>query len=167
MSLEISRAEQSNVTELISVLNEALSYKLAHHDLSWGHEAFTTKEVMPNIQAGDIFVARLNKQIVGSLILKSSDARIWGKQVPDALYVHRLAIRRGFHGLRLGAQLLNWASDQAKSQDRSFVRLDVCVGNQPLEDYYQNQGFKFIQQKTIKMPGDNYVATRLYERAVS
>jgi ribosomal protein S18 acetylase RimI-like enzyme len=61
----------------------------------------------------------------------------------SAAYLSRLVVARRFAGLRIGADLLNWACDYARDKHKAeLVRIDVWTGNFALHSYYRAQGFQ-------------------------
>jgi len=62
----------------------------------------------------------------------------------SAAYLSRLVVARRFAGLRIGADLLDWACDYARDQyEAELVRIDVWTGNFALHSYYRAQGFQW------------------------
>ena len=97
------------------------------------------------IDAGELFVAEIDSRTVATLQLQWSDPRFWGDidADADAGYVHRLAVRRTDAGHGLGARLLDWADQQIRARDRSWLRIDVVSGNAPLRRYYESVRFLY------------------------
>ena len=59
-----------------------------------------------------------------------------------ALYVRRVVVARSYSGLGLGAALLDWAADVAKSDHgAALIRIDVWTTNLELHAYYEGQRF--------------------------
>ena len=76
-----------------------------------------------------------------------ADPSLWrSDEQPDlAFYVHRLVVRRSEAHHHLGADILDWASDQVRTADRKFLRLDAWTNNVALHDYYQHLGFRLVR----------------------
>lgn len=72
-----------------------------------------------------------------------ADPDFWGSDddPDDAVYVHKMAVDRGYAGRGLGGQLLDLAGALAEDAGRSWVRLDAWRTNPRLQRYYQEQGF--------------------------
>lgn len=72
-----------------------------------------------------------------------------GLWTPDeqasALFVHRLTLDRAATGRGLGAQMLDFAGEQAEQARRPWLRLDAWTTNEPLHNYYQRQGFRLVR----------------------
>jgi GNAT superfamily N-acetyltransferase len=62
---------------------------------------------------------------------------------PLVLYVRRVIVSRRYARLGLGAALLDWAADVAKTEHRAeLIRVDVRTTNLKLHAYYKGQGFR-------------------------
>jgi GNAT superfamily N-acetyltransferase len=133
---------------------------------------FPRRPVTKNAQAGELYLASLGREVVGTVTLQWEDPRFWGDDGSDgrAGYVHRLAVRRTHAGTGLGALLLSWAADEVLAAGRSRLRLDVVSHNRPLRRYYESVGFAFVRDLTgdwIAPDGSPRTwSTSLYERAV-
>jgi GNAT superfamily N-acetyltransferase len=66
----------------------------------------------------------------------------WGERLPDAAYVHKLAVRRACSGQGIGRAIVDWADRTAARAGRRFLRLD-CLGDNPgIRSYYEELGFE-------------------------
>ncbi|MBG0814995.1 N-acetyltransferase [Planomonospora sp. ID82291] len=99
-------------------------------------------------------------------------AGFWRRTVDDepAVYVHRLIVRREFHGRALGARILDWAAERGSRRGMKWMRIDIWRGNPGLEEYYVRQGFAKagdIPQRVLDELGmPDYPSTVLMQRAV-
>lgn len=99
---------------------------------------------------------------VGTVALGWEDESSWGSQDPDAGYIHRLAIKDGYQGQGIGEQMIDWANNQLKQNNRQFLRLDCAINNKALCTYYEKQGFVRVAEKEYS---PTYTAA-LYERPI-
>jgi ribosomal protein S18 acetylase RimI-like enzyme len=163
MVLEVSPASEVDVDAMVEILSDGVTYKQRHGDNSWGSKLYTKAEVQGLLGTGSAYVARLSNEPVGTLLLQWTDDIIW-ENYSDAGYVHQLAVKNGFHGQNLGAQILDWASGEVAKRRKKFLRLDCHSDNTKLCNYYENLGFVLVGHKSIPDRG-NYIAS-LYERSV-
>jgi GNAT superfamily N-acetyltransferase len=83
-----------------------------------------------------------------------------------ALYVRRVIVSRGYVGLGLGAALLDWAADVARTDHQAnLIRIDVWTTNRALHAYYQRQSFTRCAGRDPRELSD-YPSQALFERAV-
>ena len=81
-------------------------------------------------------------EAVATVSMLLDDPEYWGVRPPDAVYVHKLAVRRDRAGRGIGAAIVEWANAEAAEAGREFLRLD-CYGDNPgIRDYYEGLGFE-------------------------
>jgi GNAT superfamily N-acetyltransferase len=68
----------------------------------------------------------------------------------DALYIHRMIVRRELAGADVGTAVIDWASERAASAGKRWLRLDAWRTNPRLQRYYANQGFQLV--RTVELP---------------
>jgi hypothetical protein len=85
----------------------------------------------------------------------------------NALYVHRVVVRRCYGGIGLGAGMLDWASHKAVALlGTPLLRIDVWTDNAALHDYYKDKGFMPCGVRDEQdLP--HYPARALFERRTS
>ena len=156
--------------EVLDLLAEAAEWTAARGHPNWPAR-FSTRLITKAIDAGELFVAEIDSRTVATLQLQWSDPRFWGDidADADAGYVHRLAVRRTDAGHGLGARLLDWADQQIRARDRSWLRIDVVSGNAPLRRYYESVRFLYrhdVEGEFVTNDGERRRwKTSLYERA--
>jgi len=137
MGLKITAADQDDISTIVTILTEATEHKAAHSDMAWGTGAFTNEEVAEYMVTHPMYIVKINTEAVGTFSITWEDTHIWGKQELDAGYIHRLAVRHGFHSKDLGEAIINWAAAETKKQGRTLLRLDCPLDNKKLRAYYE------------------------------
>jgi GNAT superfamily N-acetyltransferase len=113
------------------------------------------------IDRGEVYVAELDGDVVATVTLLWEDPTYWGERPADAVYVHKLAVRRACAGQRIGSAIVEWADRTAASAGRDFLRLD-CMGDNPgIRAYYERLGFE--HRGDLLVNGSNMA---IYERHV-
>jgi ribosomal protein S18 acetylase RimI-like enzyme len=140
-TLEVHRAGQEDVDEVVGILSEAARW-LAARGISQWPDPFPRDRVAALAQQGDVHLARLDGETVATLALLWSDPTFWGDRPDDAGYVHALAVRRAHGGRGLGGRLLAWAEEQVAGAGREYLRLDCRAENGELRQYYERHGFE-------------------------
>jgi GNAT superfamily N-acetyltransferase len=81
----------------------------------------------------------------------------------EAVYLHRLVVRRSYAGDGLGAELINWSGQQGRQEnpDAEHIRIDVWTDNYELHDYYVRQGFGFV---AVRETPDRRPSSRLFQK---
>jgi GNAT superfamily N-acetyltransferase len=141
-SVIVSTAEPHDALTVAAILEEAAAWQAARGIDQWRPGSFTPALLAPRLAAGEVYLARLGADAVGTLTLQWSDAPIWGAQPPTAGYVHRLAVRRRAAGTGLAPALLAWAGEQVAARGRTLLRLDCPAANPALCRYYERLGFR-------------------------
>jgi GNAT superfamily N-acetyltransferase len=116
------------------------------------------------IAQGTCWVVVDDGEIVATVIIDDvADPEFWSSsEAPDALYVHRMIVRRQHAGRGLGELLLTWADQLASRAGRNHLRLDAWCTNTRLHNYYRRQGFAHV--RTVNLPHRGSGA--LFERSV-
>jgi hypothetical protein len=120
-------ASPGQLPDVLAVLNEAAAW-LRERGVEQWPARFEPPWVEGAVRRGETWLAVAGGTAAGTVTLDLADP-VWGA-VPaaDALYVHRMAVRRAAAGL--GAVILDWAAGVARGQGRAALRLD-CVASRP------------------------------------
>ncbi|MBE1877467.1 GNAT family N-acetyltransferase [Myceligenerans pegani] len=105
------------------------------------------------IARGEVWIWRDHIGTVATTTLDDfADPEFWtaNDDPDDALYVHRMVVRRSAAGNGLGTAILDWASAYTAASRRTWLRLDAWRSNTRLQDYYRTQGFTHV--RTVELP---------------
>jgi len=122
---------------------------------------FPRKEIAAAIGRGEVYVAEVDGEAVATVTLLAEDPAYWGERSPDALYVHKLAVRRDRAGRGIGAALVDWAGGCATDLGRDFLRLDCLCSDPGIRRYYEGLGFEHRSDLDDHVRG---LRLSLYER---
>jgi GNAT superfamily N-acetyltransferase len=122
---------------------------------------FPRDEIAASVERGEVYVADVDGETVATVTLLENDPG-WGDRPPDALYVHKLAVRRDRAGRGIGAAVVEWAAARAARGGRGFLRLDCLSGDPGICRYYEALGFEHRGDFDDRVRGFHL---RLYERA--
>ena len=131
----------------MEILEDAAAWVASLGVPSWGQGSFRDPEgggrarLLDAIQAGGLYVASIAGEPAATVSLFDRDERFWPGAPRDALYVHKLAVRRSFAGRDLGGAILRWAADLARSEHRRCLRLDCPRDDPGVRRYYEQAGF--------------------------
>lgn len=105
--------------------------------------------IRANIAAGDeCWILEREGHTVGTVTLdENADPEFWvaGDAPGDALYVHRMIVRREFAGAEIGSAVMDWASKRARAAGKNWLRLDAWRTNPRLQRYYADHGFELVR----------------------
>ena len=143
--LSIRQATPADTSTVVELWNEAKDW-LAAQGLDQWQYPIKMHNVDRAIDARECWLVEPpHGPAVATITLESdADRTLWrpDEMPDDALYVHRLVVRRSEAHHDLGAEILDWAHDQVRKADRKFLRLDAWTNNVRLHEYYQRLGFR-------------------------
>ncbi len=123
------------------------------------------ESIKRNIAEGTCWRACIGDQVVGTITVDSyADPDFWNEEDhPDeAVYVHRMIVRRSDSGRGIGRVLLSMAEHLARQAGRRWVRLDAWSTNERLHEYYRRIGFEHVRTLRYSHRGSG----ALFQRAV-
>ncbi len=110
----------------------------------WRPGFFSREAFLDQILQGEVYLARLGEEVVGTITLQWSDDPLWRDALPDGGYVHKLAVRRAYAGRGVGVGVLDWATRQSSQAGKKFLRLDWLADNPTTREYFEKAGFTYI-----------------------
>ena len=136
-----------DVDVVLDLLAEAAAWTASRGYPNWPAR-FSPRLIAGNARAGQLYLAEIAGEPVGTVTLLDRDPQFWGDEGDDgrAGYVHRLVVRRDHGGRGLGARLLAWSAESIRSGGRSELRLDEVTHNAPLRHYYEASGFAYARE---------------------
>ncbi len=140
--LRIAPAQEKDLDTVLGILDEAAEW-LASKGIPgwWRAGSFSREAFLDQIRLGEVYIARLGREAVGTITLQWTDRVFWKEAPPDAGYAHKLAVRRAYAGRGLGLAMLEWAGRRASVARKKFLRLDCMADNQRIRVYYEKAGF--------------------------
>jgi GNAT superfamily N-acetyltransferase len=142
------RCQARDVSAVAELLDEATVW-VAERGYDQWPLPFPRDEIAAAIDRGDVYVAEFGGDVVATVTLLWDDERHWGRQPPDAAYVHKLAVRRACAGQRIGRAIVAWADVTAAANGRSFLRLDCMRTNPGIRSYYEQLGFEHRRDEVV------------------
>ena len=142
---EISKAGSADLDKVLEILDDATTWLLKQGiPTVWKPGGFSRQEFLEQIQRGEVYLAFVNKDAVGTFILQWGDLVFWGGWPLDAGYVHKLAIRPSYAGKGLGVEMLKSAETTARNAGKTFLRLNCMANDRKIRDYYEKAGFVHV-----------------------
>lgn len=139
--IAVAPAQPADLDTVLAILEEAARWLAGKGIDQWRPGSFPRQSIADAIARGEVILARLGEEAVGTLTLQWSDELFWGAGPPDAGYLHKLAIRRAFAGQELGRSLLGWTERTVAAAGKQYLRLDCTGENEALCAYYERAGF--------------------------
>ncbi len=141
-AIAVTRAEKVEEAVASTIVEEAANWLAARGEPMWGAEDCTPEALGPAIEAGELYLARVNGEPVGTMMLQWEDPRFW-PDVPggESAFIHRLAVRRSVAGKGVARALIDWAKTAARQAGRKYLRLDCDAKRPRLCAFYESAGF--------------------------
>ncbi len=159
--LAVTVAKPEEVEIVLEILNEAADWLRLKGINQWQSRYFTRDFVSEGMGKGEVYLGRLDNQIVGTITLQWSGPLWWGATLMNAAYFHRLAVRRGYAAKGLGRAVIEWAESKAKAAGKSYLRLNCQFENPRLRRYYEDLGLKYRGEASLP---DRSFRSALYEK---
>lgn len=155
MSLDIRKAGPKDLDAIAALHREAQAWLAAQGSDQWqpmlnGRLSidYVRSSIARSIAKGDCYVVIDGEEPVATITLDSfADPEFWNDEdnPTDALYLHRMIVRRSHAGQGLGRQLVDWAADAAAAAGKRWLRLDAWRTNKQLHEYYASLGFQHVR----------------------
>jgi GNAT superfamily N-acetyltransferase len=128
----------------------------------WEPHELTVEALLAEYERDDVHLATVDGAAVATVFLLARDATFWPDSPPgEALFVHKLAVRRAWAGRGVPAAVLSWADDVARARGARFLRLDCDAERPRLLAVYEGLGFRCVRRGVVRT-----YPTCFYERAV-
>ena len=146
----IGFAAPHETPQVAEVLQEAARWITTWRSQLWDPALVGEAFAAPIVERGQMLAARTGGVIAGVMILSPEDPHFWPDRPPgEAVYLHKLAVRRAYAGLGLPAELMDEAARLAAAQGRRILRLDC---DPPLAAFYQGLGFRPVDEIDVRHP---------------
>ena len=159
--LHIRTAAAGDLPTVLTILGQAAAWLIKRGVDQWPSppNEHWRRRTAERINKGCVYLARREDETVATFQIAWSDPAYWPHDPDGAGYIHQLALSDQYHGLGVGAALLDWAIRFICQMGKLHVRLDCQAGNGRLRRYYEEQGFTYRGQIT-----DRDYQAALYER---
>jgi|SRR5690606_23188364 len=155
MTLTIRAARPEEAELVLGLHQEAVAWLAARGHDQWqpqpeGRQTAdrVRRAIVESIRRQECFLAFDGADAVATITVDSkADPEFWTDRdrPDDALYVHRMIVKRSHAGRGIGEQLLEFARNLAAKAGRTWLRLDAWATNAALHNYYRSLGFEHVR----------------------
>lgn len=144
----LSRTTQTEYEEIFDILCENARWLESKGIFQWPLDWLQSnqEEIRSSVNSGLYFKVEIDNHIAGIVEITERPDEIWAGDESQALYIHKLAIRRKYSNQCLGREILELIAKLANNQEKEYLRLDCVAHNTKLRQYYESFGFKFIKE---------------------
>jgi len=144
LSWSIRRAAVEESSDAVAILREAAQWLVDIGRPLWPVDGFDVEAFRCAALARELVLGFEQSNAVACLLLQARDAIYWPNDaLGEALYVHKMAVRRAAAGQQWSRRLIAWASAQAREAGARFLRLDTADRGE-LISLYERYGFHLI-----------------------
>lgn len=144
-------------------MREAARWLEARGDKLWDANELRDEDIALRARRGELVIGSDDEVAVACFYLQNEDRVFWPLDDPgEALYVHRLAVRRGHAGRGWCGRLLDWAAGEARDRGCAWLRLDTELRPR-LISLYELSGFARVDVVPIVLGGHRVIR---FERRV-
>lgn len=150
-TIELRRASQAELPLVAAILGEAQAWLESIGQPLWLPEHLSLEAVRAGERAGgQSYLAWRGAEPVGTVRVQPEDPEFWPEmQHGEAIYLHRLAVRRSVAGRGAAEAILEWAKAYTRAEGRAWLRLD-CVSDRPrLRALYERCGFALHDERQV------------------
>jgi GNAT superfamily N-acetyltransferase len=153
--IEFIKAMPEDAGLASSIMLETAEWLKQQGQALWFPEELTPEKLMCSIDAGELYLVMVRNRPVGTVIFQLHDKTYWPDMPEgDAAYIHKIILRRSATGKGLGAQIIAWAKEKARSLGMTYLRLDTEAARAKLCALYESAGFT---RHSFRQVGRHYV----------
>ncbi|GKX67293.1 GNAT family N-acetyltransferase [Inconstantimicrobium mannanitabidum] len=175
MKISIELGKTTDIDELEQLYDELNDYLSAGVNYpGWKKGIYPVRQnAVSGIENGNLYVARYNEQIIGSIILSQVPEPAYHKakwkidcDYSEVLVIYTFVVHPDFLKCGVGKALIDFAVKQGIESNVKSIRLDVYEGNMPAIKLYEKCGFEYID--TVDLGLGNYGLDwfKLYEKLI-
>ena len=154
----------------VKEIAEACAKKMIEDNIFQWNENYPSKEIFrEDIKNNSLFVARINSEIVGCIMLSSYKDDVyknvkWISEDNNNLYIHRLAVHPRFQKKGIARKMMEYAEAFAKSKNHKSIRLDTFSKNDRNNKFYKLRGY--IKLDDVFFPNQSVFPFHCYEKLI-
>lgn len=149
MLTEIRTINSDELPVFLSILREAADWLKAMGRGLWTPEMLTEQEILGQYGLDELFLCRMDGEAAGAMILAIEETMHWPDKKPgEAIYLHKLAVKRTYGGTGLSSCMIDFAKKYAQNMHRKYLRLD-CDDRKALCTLYERHGFDRVGTHTF------------------
>jgi GNAT superfamily N-acetyltransferase len=149
----IRRLVSTEVSAASDVLCQAAAWSAAHHAPLWSTDEVSVEQCLIWAYDNVLFGGFDDAQLAAVFCLHDVDALYWPDSAAgDALYLHKIAVRRNAVGTGWLSDIIAWAEREAVRRHIPRLRLDT-LAHSPLVGLYERHGFIRVYDEPLAIGG--------------
>lgn len=150
MVYEIKKVNSESIRFFADILKEAAQWLEDTGKKNWEPSRFTVENILRESNIDELYLCCADDEPAGCFRMQTKDEFFWpGAPESEALYIHKLAVRRKFSGQGISKIMIDWVKDQALEKGIPYVRLDCIANRKKLCRLYSNLGFSKVHERLM------------------
>lgn len=146
----LSAAESQGASD---ILLEAASWSATHHAPLWSPEEVSAAQCLTWAHDDVLYGGFDDDQLATVFCLHDVDVLYWPDSAAgDALYLHKIAVRRLSVGMGWLGDIIAWTEREATRRQIPRLRLDT-LAHSPLVGLYERHGFTRVYDEPLAIGG--------------
>jgi GNAT superfamily N-acetyltransferase len=155
---EVRNTEMNNLEQIFELFDHSIIYQERNGYPVWKN--YDKAAIIKDIETKSQYKVVVNASIGIVFSVGYTDKIIWrAHDIGNSVYLHRIAVNPELKGRKLFGLILDWTIQHAQQKGLVRIRMDTWAENPTLIKYYQNFGFKVIENYTtpdsIELPLHN------------
>lgn len=153
----------NQIDEAIKIMKEVAMWGRNKGFRVWQDEWLTKENLITmDAQPENFYIGKVDGVTVCAFILQCRDSEYWADAKNEALYLHKLCVKREFAGKHMTRFTIDAIKQLCKKRGIRYIRLDTALDEKTVRKIYLNLGFKIVD--IIDYPNGRSIA--LYELEV-
>lgn len=175
MKLIIESGTVNDIDELEQLYNDLNDYLAKGTNYpGWIKGIYPIRQnAVDGISNSNLYVARMDGQIVGSIILNHDPEPAYDNvkwtfdyDYSDIFVIHTFAIHPNFLKFGIGKALMDFSVEQGIKSNIKSIRLDVYENNIPAIKLYEKCGFNYVDTVDLGLGCHGLDWFKLYEKSL-
>jgi ribosomal protein S18 acetylase RimI-like enzyme len=143
MNFQIQNSSSNDTDEIFRLYKIATDFQKTRFTNHWPE--FDRQLIETEISENRQWKIIADGKIACVWAITFDDPQIWEEKNEDpSVYIHRIATNPDFRGQNLVGQIVEWAKNYAKENQKQFIRMDTVGDNSGLINHYTRCGFEFL-----------------------
>ena len=145
--LNITRAEGTDISDVLELVHECIRDMNAHGMVQWNEMYPRDERFVLDIEKGTLYTMRNEEEIMGIIVLSEEQdpeygAIDWIDNEGRFMLVHRLAVHPRWQRQGIATQLMDFAEAYGKKNDYTSIRIDTYSENPRTLKFFEKRGYE-------------------------
>ena len=146
----VRQIEEEELSEFSALLQEVVQWLHATGKPLWSEKCVSPEELLKTYSLDELYLGFEANEPIATMALRKEDPRFWpNANAGEALYLHKLSVKRAFAGKGFADEMVKWAANHVASIGRSYLRLDCDCSRLKLRSFYERLGFEFVDRRPL------------------